>query len=93
MRRITNWDALTPGECAGTQRRVAERNQGRLAECRRLKAAGQLRQPAAEAAAEAAVEGESAAERAAGEPVEELDLDALLDVDALFDGGDDREEL
>ena len=83
---------MTPGERAGTQRRVAERNQGRLAECRRLKAAGQLRQPAAEAA-EAAAEAESAVERAAGEPVEELDLDALLDVDALFDGGDDREEL
>jgi len=80
---------LTPGERAGTQRRIAERNQGRLAECRRLKAAGQLRQPAAEKAEKA----ESAAERAAEEPVEELDVDALLDGDALIDGGDDREEL
>ena len=47
MRRIANWDALSPQERAVAWRRIAKRNGARRAECERLEAAGRL--PTAEA--------------------------------------------
>ena len=49
MRRIANWESLTEREKKGTQRRVAERNRGRLEKCRELEAQGKLKKPLDEA--------------------------------------------
>ena len=42
MRRIANWETLSPRERRGVQKRVVRRNEERLERCRALEAEGKL---------------------------------------------------